>query len=407
MKEKIVSLNENENGIVKKAQQLVESRYTLTPMEIKIVSELITMVNEMELKRKDIYEAFENVARDLMSKPLTIRSTDNESWLVVNWVSSARYIKGSGTVIFKISDELKPYLLALKKHFLQYDIKNILPLRSTYVIRLYELLKDWFNIEFRYSKSKIITKVIDLRWLRQTFQISNKYKYNDIKRRILLKAQSDLPKYTDIKFKFNEIKEGHKVTHIKFFIQGNQKIDKTKVKQQPVKQIEDQRAKLLIELLPKQYRVPAAEKLLRRYTHKGSKYITAQIEYVNKSTPQNYFAYLTSALENDYASGDGANNDTNQDRALMEQKTKKEKQKQAAEVEKRQQEEEEIKMIDNFYSSLSEEEQNQIKNEALIMLHKKYPRARPTSAKFGDLSIEIAVRKILREKIKKDNLDKA
>ena len=160
MEEKVISQKENGNGIVKKAQQLVESRYNLTPMEIKIISELITMVkvsdtefheyairvsdwkNEKELKRKDIYKAFEDIADDLLRKPLTIRS-ENGDWIKSNWVSSAQYIKGKGIVIFEISKKLKPYLIALKEHFLQYDIKNILPLRSSYVIRLYELLKDW------------------------------------------------------------------------------------------------------------------------------------------------------------------------------------------------------------------------------------------------------------------------
>ena len=146
-----VAIGNGENGIVKKAEQLVTSRYSLTTTEVKIISCLISMVrvsdtefteyafkvadwrNEQDLKRKDIYKAFEKIADDLLSKPVTIRS-QNGDWLKANWVSSAKYILRTGIVKFRISDELKPYLLELKKRFLQYDIKNILPLKSAYSI---------------------------------------------------------------------------------------------------------------------------------------------------------------------------------------------------------------------------------------------------------------------------------
>ncbi len=412
MEEKIISLKENGNGIVKKAQQLVESRYSLTVMEIKIISELITMVkvtdtvfheyvfkvdewkNEKDLKRKDIYKAFENVARDLMSKPLTIRSTDSESWLVVNWVSSAQYIKGKGIVKFQISDKLKPYLLALKEHFLQYDIKNILPLRSSYVIRLYELLKDWYNAGFRYSQNKTVTKIIDLRWLRQTFQIPDKYRYNNIKERILLKAQSDLPKYTDIKFKFDEIKEGHRVTHLKFTIQGKgqkkEKMDKTQAKQE----LADQQIKLILKDVPEQYRT-GVEKIIKKHTDKDIKYIIKQIEYTNNSNPKSYLAFLTAAIENDYAAAAAAEAEAKQQE--QEQKIKRLTEKE--EYKKKKAEEEEIKKLEDYFLSMTKQEQDELKNEALNQLHKLYPNAPATSATFGELSVDIMVKKILREKI--------
>ena len=152
----IVTITKTKNNIVKKSQQLLTSRYTLNPLEIKTITSLISMIKRgddkfkeyifkvsdfqelREAKNKNIYKLIEELAEGLLQKPITIRS-ENGDWLKANWVASARYKKGEGHVIFKISDDLRPYLLALKEKFLQYKIENILPLKSSYVIRLYEL----------------------------------------------------------------------------------------------------------------------------------------------------------------------------------------------------------------------------------------------------------------------------
>jgi len=339
-------IEKNENNIVKKAEQLVTSRYSLTPTEIKIISTLIMMVkvsdtefqeylikvadwkNERELKRKDIYEAFRDIATDLMKKPVTIRSS-NGDWLVANWVSSARYVQGQGVVRFKISDELKPYLLQLQKRFLQYDIKNILSLKSAYSIRMYELLKDWYSIESRYQGNKTVTKIVEIVWLRLTFQIPKKYKYNNIKVQILQKAEKDLREHTDLTFTFEEIKESRKVTHIKFSIR--QKAAETQKKLVYATDIARQTAIATLALLPEKYRTTAAERLLNKYKGKGLSYIKAQIIYVNESDGVvNYLAYLKKSLLNDYAgvkkSGLTADIKAKQNQVASEQKkTRQEK----------------------------------------------------------------------------------
>ncbi len=408
-----VAIGNGENGIVKKAEQLVTSRYSLTTTEVKIISCLISMVrvsdtefteyafkvadwrNEQDLKRKDIYKAFEEIAIDLMKKPITIKNEENGEWLIVNWVSSAKYILRTGIVKFRISDELKPYLLELKKHFLQYDIKNILPLKSAYSIRMYELLKDWYSVGNRYNKSGTVKKIVELEWLKQTFVIPEGYKYGHIKKQILQKAAVDLAKHTDITFEFEEIKTVRKVTHIKFFIQQKLKqISKIKTNKTNYKtDTARQTAIAMLALLPKQYRTAAAEKLMQKYHSRGVEYIKAQTEYASKAEPKNYLAYLRNALQNDYAGVEKSD---------LTGEIKEVKQAEAKEQTKaRQEEEEEIKRLEDFYGDMRDEEKEQIRAEALIRLHEKHPNAPAKSATFGELSVEITIRKILRERLDK------
>lgn len=236
----IVNITETKNNIVKKSQQLLTSRYTLRPLEIKTITTLISMIkmgddkfeeyifkvsdfqDSREAKNHNIYNLIEELAEGLLRKPVTIRS-DNGDWLKANWVASARYKKGEGHVVFKISDDLRPYLLALKEKFVQYKIENILPLKSSYTIRLYELLKDWFVTQTRYDNSKSISKIIEVSWLRKTFEIPESYNYADIKRNILIKSKLQLSEHTDIKFTYEEIKTARRVTHLKITVTDNPK----------------------------------------------------------------------------------------------------------------------------------------------------------------------------------------
>ncbi len=424
-----VDLNQNgENSIVKKAQQLVTARYNLTTMEIKIIATLISMIrvsdtefqeyvfrvadwkNEQELKRKDLGKAFKAICIDLMKKPISIRN--GEDWLIVNWVSSARYVKKQGVVKFKISDELKPYLLELKKNFLTYDIKNILPIRSAYSIRMYELLKDWWSRGSRYQKSETVIKIIDILWLIKTLQVPESYQYNDIKRRILQKSVTDLKKWTDINFRFEEIKTGHTVTHIKFLIRQNQKndiegkkiekISENKQQSEPPKGTETAKMVELLSMIPVEYRSLVVEKMINEYRSKGVGYIRAQIAYTNNSNAKNYVVYLKNSLKNDWAGVEKskiAAEIEKKERIAAEAKAAIGAEKEKKEEAERQKMEKEAEKIEKYIENMDQIEKAELEKKILEDLHEKYPDARPASAKFSGLTISIALRKIVRERV--------
>ena len=84
----------------------------------------------------------------------------------------------------KFNDDLKPMLLELKKLFNKYDIKNIIPLRSVFSFRIFELLKQYESIGHR---------EIRLEHLKEMLGIENKYSlYANFKRKVILQAQKDL-----------------------------------------------------------------------------------------------------------------------------------------------------------------------------------------------------------------------
>ncbi|WP_143760997.1 replication initiation protein, partial [Clostridium haemolyticum] len=128
---------------------------------------------------------------------------------------------------FTFAPRLKPYYLQLK-NYTKYRISNIASLKSQYSIRIYELLKQY---------EKIKTRKLDLNHLKELLglEIHQYPKFYDFKNRVLNVAQKELSEKTDIKFTFEEIKTGRKVTSIRFFIdQKHKKKDVEEVKHKDI-----------------------------------------------------------------------------------------------------------------------------------------------------------------------------
>ena len=222
--------------IIKKPENLVKARYKLSPLAIKFLSTIIANIKrgdnldeEYVLQVKDfkeltgqktkrIYELIEEALEDLLQNPLKIPLNEEQTkFLMCNWVSSAIY--DAGQVSFLIDKRLRPLLLEIKERFLKYKLENILPLKSSYSIRLYEILKDWFEMYSRYGTKA--EKIVSLAEFREFLEIPLSYKFFDIKRQILNKAKKEFEKHTDIIFDYEEIKTGRKVTHLKLLIRPN------------------------------------------------------------------------------------------------------------------------------------------------------------------------------------------
>jgi plasmid replication initiation protein len=211
MKDRIINLNFTniDKNLVTKANKLVEARYKLTATEQKIILMLISKIEPDDLdfkryrfritdfekligvKRKNLYTEMVNITENIMKRVLKLYDVDNNKLFLTHWVQNATYELGTGYAEFTFDPSLKPYLLHLKSSFLKYQLKNVVQLKSTYSIRIYELLKQY---------EKIGERTFDLYELREILGLKpEEYKlYGDFKRYILKSAERELPKKTDI-----------------------------------------------------------------------------------------------------------------------------------------------------------------------------------------------------------------
>lgn len=229
-----------ENRLVVQANSLIEASYKLKPSQqkfLRIMASMITKNDEdfkmYEFKISELIELFEvkdqskykeipKQTRELMGNILTFKT--DKKIIQVPFLNYCEYELGEGILKVQFHPYLKPFYLYLSKEnpYTKYELKNILPLKSVYSIRIYELLKQF---------EKIGTRTIEISQLRNIFQIKpTEYtRYNDFKRFVLLQAQKEVPLKTDISFEFDEIKEKRKVTAIKFHIHSKNKNEKKTV----------------------------------------------------------------------------------------------------------------------------------------------------------------------------------
>ena len=286
-----------DRNIVKKKNDLILGKEDLTLMEKKFLLLIIAQIDKedqelkeykvsiLDLKEKlgiegELYSKVYQMSKKLMKKTIEIKKPDSDEWEMYVWCPTMKYKKGELTC--KLNEDLKPFLLDLKKNFTKYNLKYVLGFKSAYSIKLYELLKTF---EYVGEKEFLLEELQDI------FKVPKSLKvYGDFKRKTLNVARAEINLKSDLNIEFKEIKKGKKVVAIKFLIN---KADETKNKA---------KLKEYIKLCdcPEQQKKELKQVLIK-HLDKDEDVITSNIQYANNSDASNYIAYLTKALQNDYA----------------------------------------------------------------------------------------------------------
>ncbi|BAW52501.1 plasmid replication protein (plasmid) [Helicobacter pylori] len=122
------------------------------------------------------------------------------------------YTKGQATIKYQLNDCLKPYLLGLRKNFTQIPLQHILPIRSGYAIRIYQMLLS----ELKQNKNETTRYLIELQdvlCVPKSF-----YKWDNFKQRVLEPSLKEINATTDIVASYRTKKERQKITQIVFEI---------------------------------------------------------------------------------------------------------------------------------------------------------------------------------------------
>ncbi len=218
----------NKSMTVSQDFPLVNAKYKLNTSEMKFILTAMTQLDskndevlkEYEIKVSDLEKKLQaeqnetrlkQFAKKLMSKPLEVPTKDG--WIIANWFSDIEYIRGQAKFKVRFSEKLKPFLLQLKKRFVAYNLRYILPLTSNYSIRIYQLLKEYEKLTKRYFTVEELQDIL---------QVPKSYKnYSKFKQGILRVAEKELLEHTDIYFTIEEEKEGRKVSRLIFKIHKN------------------------------------------------------------------------------------------------------------------------------------------------------------------------------------------
>lgn len=244
----------SDNYVVTQSNSLIEADYSkakLPARTLKIARLIIAKLKPDDLELREIpikhnhirqylgysptsnYNRFKadlkEVCRQLNAEPIqiqTARGTDFNAY----FISSFEIDLQNDETIFEISGKLKPYLLELQSNFTSYQLRNIPMLNSSYSIRVYELLYQYKRIGKRRFEVEDFKRKIGCHYPM----------YGHVKKRAILKAQSDLEEFTDLKFEFEEIKKGRKITEIIFYIYMNDPDTKNDTQQELFNFLDDE-----------------------------------------------------------------------------------------------------------------------------------------------------------------------
>lgn len=435
-------------ALVVKSNKLVEARQRLSIQEQRIILLLISKIRPEDVNflwykfqirdfarfigietSRGIYVDVRKAVRKMMKRLVTIdRKGEN---MDLHWIESAAYGE-KGFVKIRLNQDLKPYLLRLTTHFTKYYIGYVLHLRSTYSIRIYELLKRFENlreVSFEVDRLKHVLGVSE-----------DEYKlYGHFKNKVILVAQRELLEKTDIAFTFEETKTGKKITGIRFVIVPNEPKEQllalpeppALVCEAPIKKSRPDREDLprgsaappsqpsqddgdteenfnrLVAMLPEKFRKMKSLELLitKALQHYGFDFVARNITYTNVksnaskpgSNPMkraNYGAYLAKALAGDFGLSYQENEELSaEERAVAEKRRQEEEEKKRAEAKRQAKDAEDRAKAEGILLALSESDLSALRKEAEERIP---PNLR---GKYSSMLVKMEMQKIVLERI--------
>jgi len=219
---------------IRQSNSLIDASYKIASVgEGRLIRALIAKINQydedfklyrvsvadfarlFEITDQAAYEQIKNAADELTSRK--IRIENGESWLFMNWISSAEYIHGNGYIELCFDKKLKPYLLQLKGYYTQYELENIITFKSSYSIRIFELLKAE---QFKAGNCGQFKRIFEYDALRKTLGIEDKEysQFAYFRVNVVDIAVREINANSNIKItKVDYPKIGRKISHIVFY----------------------------------------------------------------------------------------------------------------------------------------------------------------------------------------------
>lgn len=243
-----LSLNENIKILERRCYKVVKhndiiqkTKFKMSAIEQKTVAFLISLIKpkefysdgkqplEYEFDIKDYckicgidyeggknYRTVRETLKSLRDRSINVTLPDGAD-TSISWINKYWTHKGTGRAKIRFDDDMAPYLFELRENTTRYELLNILPMKSKYSIRLYEICRSWEGIH---------RKQYDLQELRKMLGLENELvRYPDFRRKVIEVAKKEINEYTDLDVDFDTLKKGKKVVAIVFYIKRKDQKD--------------------------------------------------------------------------------------------------------------------------------------------------------------------------------------
>jgi plasmid replication initiation protein len=216
-----------DNLVVVKGNNIIESSYSLTLVEKRILLGCISKIDStQQFTRKNGFTIRVDEIKDLVTERTSKNSLYSqvkngmdrlgERWLNLNetgsdkvrWIYRKKYNDDEGSITLYFTDEILPFLCELKGNFTKYKLHYVSKFSSVHSIRIYELLVQWLVKGSR---------EVEVEQLKKMLGIESKYtRSSNFIEKVIKTSLNDINTHSNITVTFGVRKTGKRVTHIQF-----------------------------------------------------------------------------------------------------------------------------------------------------------------------------------------------
>lgn len=160
------------------------------------------------------YKYLRKATEDMGSRMFEVE--DNEAYRQIWMFEGVTYVKGTGNIIFELTQKIRPFLYELKDNFTSFQLYAALNLSSKYAKRVYQITSQW--------KDKGVTPKMSIERLKRMLNVIDQegndkfYRLSSFKARVLEVATEQINANTDLQVGYELIKTGRTYTHLRFTI---------------------------------------------------------------------------------------------------------------------------------------------------------------------------------------------
>lgn len=257
-----------------------------------------------------LYDDMFNICDKLTSQKIAVKTESSKHpWSFQPWMSEA--IFNGSTIKLSLNEKVRPYVMQFNKLFTQYEMNDVLRIRSYYALRIYEILK----MKFTSCKKKKNSFEFSLEQLRELTGTEEKFKQNGhFKLKVIDIAEREINEKTDLNIKIEMIKESRKYIGVRFIISEEKKKNELSSLSSEPEVLQDNPIPGQINLIDAckitdlltEKNIPCsdnqAEQLLKAYDNDISERFLNNLDYVSKNKNIIYrVAYLLKIAKEDIA----------------------------------------------------------------------------------------------------------
>lgn len=247
MEKNLSLLESGDNSIVIQSNELIESGFTATLGEMRLIYFAMKKIKPKEKNKKDFYllnvgeycnlygisriangyDQMRKAINTLKKKPIVLYQWNDEFQYNEKtekfWFDSVSYFEGevnkSGAGLkIKFTESISDYLFDLQNNFTKINFEMISKLDTVFSFRLYSWLSMFRHFKKHTNQNGVTTtNPIDLSWIRERTGLVDKYPdYKEFKRNVLSPAMENINKLTDFSVTFKEVKVSQKVVSLIF-----------------------------------------------------------------------------------------------------------------------------------------------------------------------------------------------